>query len=378
MTLNSVIAGTDSHVRSSTRSSLRSSAATTVRVRGAGALTGRAPRARPRRAPAAGATSAARPRTRPSTTSASATAPPGSWLTITRVRPEPRPISGSTSSLAAGSRFARGSSSSRSSGSCSSARHTATRCTIPRESVRTGSSARRSIPTAASSSSPRSRATPCSAAWNAQVLARRELAVEQRLVAEQPDPPAHRPALVGQGVAEHAQLAAVRAQQRRQQPQQRALARPVGSEHGEGLSGLDRDADRRERRALAVAARHLVQLKRGQRAHPAGARPLARRRSSTHHARLHGSRRRAGAAGRHDAERCGAVRPGGGRPACAARSRLLAACSATDAVHERHLGRRPVAHLVERDDADRVRSRVEALRAQPGQRGGERRRVLSC
>ncbi len=66
--------------------------------------------------------------------------------------PAARPISGSSSPAAAGSRPARGSSSSSSGGSCSTARATAARCTIPRESSRTGSSARRPSPTRSRSS----------------------------------------------------------------------------------------------------------------------------------------------------------------------------------------------------------------------------------
>ena len=72
-----------------------------------------------------------------------------------------------------------------------------------------------------------------------EVLAPAEVAVEQRRVAEQPDAPAHGPALVGQRVAEHARGAGVRAQQRREHAQQRRLARPVGAE----------DHERRARRA---------------------------------------------------------------------------------------------------------------------------------
>ena len=74
-------------------------------------------------------------------------------------------MSGSTSSLAAGSRLARGSSSNSSSGSCRTARATATRCTMPRESVRSGSRQRFFRRTSSSSSSTRSAATPCRRAW---------------------------------------------------------------------------------------------------------------------------------------------------------------------------------------------------------------------
>ena len=76
-----------------------------------------------------------------------------------------RPMSGSTAPAAPGSRFASGSSSSSSSGSCSTARQIATRCAMPRESVRSGSSPRRVIPTASSSVSIRAGSAPCSRAW---------------------------------------------------------------------------------------------------------------------------------------------------------------------------------------------------------------------
>src|SRR5262249_19093894 len=79
-------------------------------------------------------TNAVRPCLSASTRSASARAAWGSWLVSTRVTPADRPISGSTSSLAAGSRLARGSSSSSNFGLWSTARQTARRCTIPRES----------------------------------------------------------------------------------------------------------------------------------------------------------------------------------------------------------------------------------------------------
>ena len=87
-----------------------------------------------------------------------------------------------------------GSSSSSSSGSCSTARQIARRWTMPRESVCTGSSARAVIRTASSSSSTRASAHAVQAGVEAQVLAPGEVAVEQRLVAEQADAPAHRPA----------------------------------------------------------------------------------------------------------------------------------------------------------------------------------------
>ena len=224
-TLNSSIAGTASPVRSSTRRSLRTSAPTarltavplpiaprltSARRRGLSAGAGRRAaraRGRPRRAPARRRGRSAR-----------------AWRR-SRARSAARPAP-----AAPGSRLASGSSSSSSSGSCSSARQIATRCAIPRDSERTGSSARRAIPTASSSSSARRRHV-VQPRVEAQVLARGQVAVEQRLVGEQPDPPAHRPALARQRAPEHARLAGVRAQQRGEHPQQRRLAGAVGAEH---------------------------------------------------------------------------------------------------------------------------------------------------
>jgi hypothetical protein len=88
----------------------------------------------------------------------------------------------------------------------------------------------------------------------AQVLSPAELAVQQRLVAEEADPPAHRVAVVGQGAAEHAHVAGVRAQQRREHPQQRRLSRPVGTEDDERLADRQLERDVAQRGALAVAA----------------------------------------------------------------------------------------------------------------------------
>ncbi len=84
-----------------------------------------------------------------------------------------------------------------------------------------------------------------------QVLAGGELAVEQRLVAEQADAPAHLPGLLGQRGAEHADGTGVRSQERREHAQQRALAGPVWSEHHERLALTQRQRDIRERLALA-------------------------------------------------------------------------------------------------------------------------------
>ena len=88
----------------------------------------------------------------------------------------------------------------------------------------------------------------------AQVLARGQLAVQQRLVPEQPDAPAHGPRLLGEARAEHAHLAVVWPQQRREHPQQRRLARPVRPEHDQRLACRERQRDIAERLAFAVAA----------------------------------------------------------------------------------------------------------------------------
>ena len=88
------------------------------------------------------------------------------------------------------------------SGRCSTARATASRCTMPRLSSRTGSSARRSICTAASTSSTRCGPDPVQARVVAQVLAPGQIAVEQRLVAEQPEPAAYLPRTARQLLAE--------------------------------------------------------------------------------------------------------------------------------------------------------------------------------
>ena len=271
VTANSDMPGTDSSVRSSTRSSLRSSAPTVAAIPGgrrrrrdrprrgdrarrpprcrrarASALIGRAPRSPPRRRRAAARSSAARPARRPSTTSASASPPPGSWLQSTRVRPLPAPISGSTSSTAAGSRFACGSSSSSSSGSCSTARATATRWTIPRESVRSGSSRavahRHRLQQLLDALLRRRRAGARGSAGSRAPSARGRAAARGRAgrsARAPPRPPA------GRLEPEHAHAARMRAQQRREDPQQRRLAGAVGTEHDQRLPRRRATARRR-------------------------------------------------------------------------------------------------------------------------------------
>ena len=56
----------------------------------------------------------------------------------------------------------------------------------------------------------------------------------------------------------------MRAQQRREDPQQRGLAGAVGAEHHQRLALLERQRDPAERLAFAVAAREAVQLERRQ------------------------------------------------------------------------------------------------------------------
>jgi hypothetical protein len=94
----------------------------------------------------------------------------------------------------------------------------------------------------------------------AQVLPRREVAVEHRLVREQPDAPAHRPALAGQLAPEDPHRPGVRPQETRQHAQERRLAGAVGSEHHE--RGADRHGQRdvAEGGALAEAAAEPLQL----------------------------------------------------------------------------------------------------------------------
>jgi hypothetical protein len=88
----------------------------------------------------------------------------------------------------------------------------------------------------------------------AQVLAAGEVAVEERRVAEVADPAAQFPGLVRQRAAEHADLAAGRPQQRRQDPQQGGLAGPVGTEDDERAARRHLEVDPRQRGPFAVYA----------------------------------------------------------------------------------------------------------------------------
>ena len=100
----------------------------------------------------------------------------------------------------------------------------------------------------------------------AEVLAAAEVAVEQRFVAEVADLAAQLPGLVGELAAEHADLAAGRAQQRGEDPQQRRLARAVGAEDDERVAGRGLQGDVLERRPVAVDAAQPDQLDRRLRA----------------------------------------------------------------------------------------------------------------
>src|SRR5262249_42450543 len=96
----------------------------------------------------------------------------------------------------------------------------------------------------------------------AQVLARAQLPVQQRLVGEQPDPAPHRPGLLGKPRAEHAHVAPVRAKQRREHAQQRRLAGAVGTEHHQRLPLRERQRDIRQRLALTVVPSEALELER--------------------------------------------------------------------------------------------------------------------
>ena len=69
-----------------------------------------------------------------------------------------------------------------------------------------------------------------------EVLATAQIAVQQRVVGQQSEPPPHREPPPRQGLAEHANLAGMRPEQRREDPQQRRLAGAVAPEHGQRRS----------------------------------------------------------------------------------------------------------------------------------------------
>jgi hypothetical protein len=93
-----------------------------------------------------------------------------------------------------------------------------------------------------------------------EVLARGQVAVQQRGVTQEADVAADRPAGVGQLVAQDPRRAAVGAQQRGQHAQQRGLAGAVGAEDDQRGAGVEREADAGEGLAVAVAPRQAVEL----------------------------------------------------------------------------------------------------------------------
>jgi hypothetical protein len=88
----------------------------------------------------------------------------------------------------------------------------------------------------------------------AQVLAAAEVAVEQRLVAEEADLAAQLPGLAGQRAAQRPHLAAARPQQGGEDAQQGRLAGPVGPEHEQRLAAAEPQPDAVERRPFTVVA----------------------------------------------------------------------------------------------------------------------------
>ena len=148
---------------------------------------------------AAGASSATRPARSPSARSAPASPPRRRGAISTRVRPPRGRSAARPRRPRAGSRFASGSSSSSSSGLVQDGAADREALDHPaRERAQRLVGARAPSRPRSSSSSTRAARHAVQPRVEAQVLARRQLAVEQRLVREQPDPPAHRPALVGQ------------------------------------------------------------------------------------------------------------------------------------------------------------------------------------
>ena len=142
----------------------------------------------------------------------------------------------------------------------STARAAATRCTIPRESSCSGSSARVDIPTASEGLLHARVAERVQARVKAQVLARRELAIEERVVAEPADAAAQGPAFARELATEHAQEPGLGAKQAREDAQQRGLAGSVRAEHRERLARRQRERHRFQRGALAEVASQALQL----------------------------------------------------------------------------------------------------------------------
>ena len=239
VTANSAIAGSDCRVRSSTRRSLARIAA---KAR-AGARVMRAPVARP------GVAGRARRRALvgdPPPCERQARSASASPLGVVGDDDAGAARAGADQRLeparaASASRWESGSSSSSSSGSCRTQRQIAEPLRASRPRARRPARRRAAPSRRASSSSLDPRlgglaVEPVQARVEAQVLAAAEVAVEQRLVAEVADPAAQLPGLAGQRAAEHRDLAAARAQQGREDPQQRRLAGAVRAEHGQRLA----------------------------------------------------------------------------------------------------------------------------------------------
>ena len=183
---------------------------------------------------AAGASSSTRPARRPSARSASASPPAGSWLVIdARARRRRRRSAARRARrpTGRGSRAARRAAAAR--GRAARRGRRPARWTMPRENVWTGSSARGVEADLGQQLLDPRLADAVQARVEAQVLARAEVAVEQRRVAEQAErargPPSRRAAARRRGP----RRPGVRAQQRGEHAQQRRLARAVGAEDDE-------------------------------------------------------------------------------------------------------------------------------------------------
>ena len=126
---------------------------------------------------------------------------------------------------------------------------------MPRLKVRTGSNERASRPTRSRPASTRSRGVgePVEVGVELEVLAGRQVEVDQRVVAQVADLAPRGAGPVGQGVAADRQLARLGAQQRRDHAEQRALAGAVRPEHGQALAGREVHVDPVHRPALAEA-----------------------------------------------------------------------------------------------------------------------------
>ena len=94
----------------------------------------------------------------------------------------------------------------------------------------------------------------------AEVLRRRHLLEERRLDRDAVHEPANRARVRDDVVAEDPRRAAVRKEQRREQPDERRLPRAVLAEDGDGLAPLDRERDAVERDARAPLAALLAAL----------------------------------------------------------------------------------------------------------------------